>query len=497
MTAAKGEGGGGSAKKKKSKLITPRDEDYNRWYTDVVLQSELADYSPVKGCMVIRPDGYGLWEQMRDVLDRMFRDTGHRNAYFPLFIPESFLQKEAEHVEGFAPECAVVTHGGGKKLEEPLVVRPTSETIMYSMFAKWIMSYRDLPLKLNQWANIVRWEMRTRLFLRTTEFLWQEGHTAHETHEQSETEVMDMLEVYARFAEDYMAVPVIKGTKTDKEKFAGALSTYCVEAMMQDRRALQAGTTHDLGQNFARAFDVKFQDREGKMAHVWQTSWGVSTRLIGAIVMAHGDDAGLVLPPRLAPVQVVIVPIWRGDDQQALVGEKAEALGRALRDAGVRTEVDLREQYKPGYKFSHWELKGVPLRLELGPRDMEAGQVFAARRDSGDKQPITENELVTRVPELLEEIQSGIFQKALAFREENTHLVDDYAEMGRIMEESCGFVHAHWCGSVQCEEKVQNETKASIRCIPFEPLSRDGEGEGACIVCGKTSPCRVIFDKAY
>src|SRR5438093_369388 len=378
-----------------AKVITPRQEDYSRWYTDVIIQSQMADYSPVKGCMVIRPLGYAVWEAIQRGLDARFKETGHENAYFPLFIPESFLHKEAEHVAGFAPECAVVTHGGGKELEEALIVRPTSETIIYAMFSKWIRSYRDLPVLINQWANVVRWEMRTRLFLRTTEFLWQEGHTAHATEAEAEEEALLILEIYRRFAEEQMAIPVYTGLKTDSEKFAGALRTYCIEALMQDGKALQAGTSHHLGQNFAKAFDEKFQTEKGDWQHVWNTSWGFSTRMVGAIVMTHGDDEGLVLPPRLAPIQVVLVPIWKGGPETEEIKRKAEEIGRALRSAGIRFHFDGRENQNPGFKFAEWELAGVPLRLELGPKDLASGQVMAVRRQATED-PFLAGELSSR-----------------------------------------------------------------------------------------------------
>ena len=469
--------------------ITPQSEDFARWYTDVVLQTKLADYSPVRGCMVIRPYGYALWEHMQGALDGMFKETGHENVYFPLLIPQSFLEKEAEHVEGFAPECAVVTHGGGAKLEEPLVIRPTSETIIWSLYSKWIQSYRDLPLLYNQWANVVRWEMRTRLFLRTTEFLWQEGHTAHATAEEAEEETLRMLEVYRRFAEDYMAIPVITGMKSESEKFAGAERTYCIEAMMGDRRALQAGTSHNLGQNFARAFDVTYLNEKGEQVYVWATSWGVSTRLIGAIVMAHGDDKGLRLPPKLAPVQVVVVPIYRKDEEREIVLAEVKKLEVAL--AGVRVKVDDRPQFKPGFKFNEWEQAGVPLRIEIGPRDVANGQVVLARRDTGEKAQAPISGVADAVSCLLDAVQKGLFDQALAFRRAHTYRVDDYGGFGAKVDE--GFLSAHWCGSPECEARAQEETKATIRCIPFD---RETEA-GRCVLCGQPSEGRVVFAKAY
>ncbi len=471
--------------------ITPRSEDYSRWYTDVIIQGKLADYSPVKGCMVIRPNGYAIWEQIQRVLDGMFKATGHVNAYFPMFIPESFMKKEAEHVEGFAPECAVVTHGGGEKLEEPLYVRPTSETIIWSMYKKWIMSYRDLPILINQWANVVRWEMRTRLFLRTTEFLWQEGHTAHATYEEAEKEAMLILDLYRKFAEEYMAMPVITGRKTESEKFAGAVHTYSIEAMMQDGKALQAGTSHNLGQNFARAFDVKFQDRDGELKYVYATSWGVSTRLIGALIMVHGDDNGIIIPPRLASTQVVIIPIWKESNKQEVFAF-TEKIYQTIRQH-YSVKLDDREQYKPGYKYAEWELQGVPLRIEIGPRDVQNDQVMLVRRDTREKIPAKTSEVVEKIQEVLDQIQKDLFQRALKFRQEHTYRTDDYREFQQILEEQGGFIEAHWCGSAECEEKVKEDTKATIRNIPFD---REAE-QGKCIVCGKPSEGRVIFARAY
>ncbi len=471
--------------------ITPRSEDYSRWYTDVIIQGKLADYSPVKGCMVIRPNGYAIWEQIQRILDGMFKETGHVNAYFPMFIPESFMKKEAEHVEGFAPECAVVTHGGGEKLEEPLYVRPTSETIIWSMYKKWIMSYRDLPILINQWANVVRWEMRTRLFLRTTEFLWQEGHTAHATYEEAEQEAKLILELYRKFAEEYMAIPVITGRKTESEKFAGAVHTYSIEAMMQDGKALQAGTSHNLGQNFARAFDVKFQDRDGELKYVYATSWGVSTRLIGALIMVHGDDNGIIIPPKLASTQLVIIPIWKESNKQEVFAF-TEKIYQSVRQH-YSVKLDDREQYKPGYKYAEWELQGVPLRIEIGPRDVQNDQVMLVRRDTREKIPAKTGELMEKIQQVLDQIQHDLFQRALKFREENTHRTDDYREFQKILEEKGGFIEAHWCGSAECEEKVKEDTKATIRNIPFD---REEE-KGRCIVCGKPSEGRVIFARAY
>jgi prolyl-tRNA synthetase len=492
-----------------AKLITPRAKDYARWYTDVVLQSRMADYSPVKGCMVIRPHGYALWENMQSQLDRMFKETGHRNAYFPLFIPKSFLAKEAEHVEGFAKECAIVTHSrlkteeiDGKthvvpdpasKLEEELVIRPTSETIIYSMFAKWVQSYRDLPVLLNQWANIVRWEMRTRLFLRTTEFLWQEGHTAHATHGEAEEETLRILDIYASFAEDFMAVPVLKGLKTEKEKFAGADRTYCIEALMQDNKALQSGTSHDLGQNFAKAFDFKFQTEAGDWEYGWNTSWGVSTRLVGAVVMAHGDDNGLVLPPRIAPVQVAVVPIWKGSDPAEEILSKAREVRDRLVAIGLAVEIDERDNVSPGFKFNEWEMLGVPLRIELGPKDLEKGSVMTAKRPNRAKTPVPMDQLEERVPVLLDEIQQEMFDVALARREAATFPVDTWDAFKSKLDDPGGFLLAHWCGSTECEQTIQDETRATIRCLAFgQP-----EEKGKCIRCDGESTRRVHFARAY
>jgi len=472
--------------------IVKQSVDFNRWYTDVVLQAQLADYSPVKGCMVIRPNGYALWERIQSILDGMFKETGHRNAYFPLFIPESYLHREAEHVEGFAPECAVVTHGGGKKLEEPLIVRPTSETIMHAMYAKWINSYRDLPILINQWGNVVRWEMRTRLFLRTTEFLWQEGHTAHETYEDAEEETLKMLNVYTEFVEKYMAIPVLQGIKTESDKFPGALRTYCIEALMRDRKALQAGTSHNLGQNFAKAFDVKFQSREGMMEYVWQTSWGMSTRMIGALVMVHGDDMGLRIPPKMAEHQVVLIPIWKSDEEKSAVLGVVEKLKDDLKKH-VSMTVDDNESYSPGWKFNQYELLGVPLRLELGPKDVEKKSVLAVRRDTGEKFPVAWSDLKDTVVRLMDEIQDTLFQQALKFREDNTFVLDDYEEFKKHNENYGSFFYLHWCGSEKCENAIKEETKATIRLIPLN----NNKEQGACIYCGKESPKRVVIAKAY
>jgi len=475
-----------------AKGITTRAEDYSRWYLDVIQAADLAEHSSVKGCMVIKPNGYALWENIQGQLDRMFKETGHVNAYFPMLIPESFLKKEAEHVEGFAPECAVVTQGGGKRLEEALVIRPTSETIIWSTYKKWIQSYRDLPILINQWANVVRWEMRTRLFLRTTEFLWQEGHTAHATNEEAQRETMQMIEVYRRFAEEYLAAPVYVGYKTEREKFAGAVRTYCIEAMMQDRKALQAGTSHHLGQNFAKAFDVTFQDENGKLDYVWATSWGVSTRLIGALIMVHSDDNGLVIPPRLAPIEVVVIPIWKNDAEIEGMRRRIAELTAAWKGR-VRFKVDDSEQFRPGYKFNEWENRGVTIRIEIGPRELENNQVVLVRRDTGEKTLLPQEGLLDKIKELLEQIQSDLFNKAKTFRDANTLPEDDYEQFKKKIEEPGGFFRVHWCGSAECENQFQETSKATIRLIPI-----DGEKEqGHCIVCGKPSEQRVLVAKSY
>lgn len=489
------------------KNLTSRSEDYSKWYNELVVQADLAENSGVRGSMVIKPYGYAIWERMQAELDRMFKETGHKNAYFPLFIPKSYFSKEASHVDGFAKECAVVTHyrlknaedGSGiivdpdAKLEEELIVRPTSETIIWDTYRKWIQSYRDLPILINQWANVVRWEMRTRLFLRTAEFLWQEGHTAHATKEEAIAEAEQMMHVYAEFAEKYMAVPVVKGTKTESERFAGALETYCIEALMQDGKALQAGTSHFLGQNFAKAFDVQFTSKEGKLEHVWATSWGVSTRLMGALIMTHSDDNGLVLPPFLAPDQVVIVPIYKGEEQLAAVSEIANKLKADLKAAGVRVHYDDRDTHRPGWKFSEYELKGVPVRIAIGPKDMENGTVEIARRDIFKKEIITNDQVVSTVTGLLEEIQNGLFDRAVAYRAEHTTEVNSYEEFKEVLNGKGGFISAHWDGTSETEERIKQETKATIRCIPLDAK----EEAGSCIYSGKPSARRVLFAKAY
>jgi len=477
-----------------TKRITRQSDDFSKWYIETVLAADMADYAPVKGCMVIKPYGYAVWENIQQQLDRLFKETGHVNAYFPLLIPETFLQKEAEHVEGFAPECAVVTHGGGSKLEEPLVIRPTSETIIWSMYAKWIDSHRDLPILINQWANVVRWEMRTRLFLRTTEFLWQEGHTAHATEPEAAEETRKMLDVYATFAEDYAAVPVLRGRKSEREKFAGALYTLSVEALMRDKRALQWGTSHHLGQNFAKAFGVTYQTEEGHREYVWASSWGVSTRMIGGLIMVHGDDKGLRLPPKLAPHQAVIVPIYYSDEEKSALLEKVDKMRLEL-GSEIRVKVDDRDNYRPGWKFNEWERKGVPLRLEFGPRDLEKNQVIVARRDKGpkDKQAVSLDRLKPALVGLLDEIQQSLFDDALSFREANSYRAENYEDFKERLENDLGFAYAHWCGGVDCEERIQEDTKSTIRCIPFDQTPEDGR----CVCCGKVSSGRVPFAKAY
>lgn len=476
------------------KEVTPQKVDFSQWYLDVVLKAELMDYAPVKGCMAIRPYGYAIWENIQQLLGERIKATGHKNAYFPLFIPQSLLQKEAEHVEGFAPEVALVTRGGGEELAEKLVVRPTSEAIICSMYAKWIQSWRDLPLLINQWCNVVRWEKNTRPFLRTSEFLWQEGHTVHATEAEAEEETLKMLGVYREFVENELAIPVIAGRKTEKEKFAGALRTYSIEALMSDGRALQAGTSHNLGQHFARVFEIQFQDRDDELKYAWQTSWGVSTRLIGALIMVHGDDRGLRMPPRVAPVQVVIVPIImkkKREEVLAKVRELAQRLSGML-----RLELDEREGYSPGWKFNEWEMKGVPLRLEVGPRDLENGGVTAVRRDTGEKSFVPEAELDLRLPVLLREIQDGLFQQALRFRRDNTRCAENFGQFKEIIAEQKGFVLAHWCGETSCEEKIKEETKATIRCLPLEEMDGGG-GEGPCICCNNGRGGKVYFARAY
>lgn len=490
------------------KELPSRSEDYSLWYNELVKKADLAEHSDVKGCMVIKPYGYSIWEKMQQALDKMFKDTGHVNAYFPLFVPKSMFEAEEKNAEGFAKECAIVTHyrlkadpvNPGKlmvdpdaKLEEELVVRPTSEAIIWSTYKKWIQSYRDLPLLINQWANVVRWEMRTRLFLRTTEFLWQEGHTAHTTSDEAVKETEQMLQVYAEFAETFMAMPVIRGRKSEGERFPGAVDTYCIEAMMQDGKALQAGTSHFLGQNFAKAFDVRFTNRDGKLDHVWGTSWGVSTRLMGALIMAHSDDEGLVLPPKLAPIHVVIVPIFRTADELAKVSAAVEPIVKELRRQGLSVKFDDRDTQKPGFKFAEWELKGVPVRLAIGSRDLENGTIEVARRDTREKQVVKISDVTQTVPALLEKIQENIYQRALSFRDGMITPVDSYDDFKKTLDEKKGFVSAHWDGTVETETSIKDETKATIRCIPLDAKDEPG----TCIFSGKPSARRVLFARAY
>jgi prolyl-tRNA synthetase len=489
------------------KFLTSRSDNYSEWYNELVIKADLAENSAVRGCMVIKPYGYSIWEKIQASLDKRFKDTGHSNAYFPLFIPKSFFSKEANHVEGFAKECAIVTHyrlkkdPNGKglivdedaKLEEELIVRPTSETIIWNTYRGWIQSYRDLPILVNQWANVVRWEMRTRLFLRTAEFLWQEGHTAHATKNEAFEEALKMIHVYADFVENVMAVPVIIGTKTENERFAGAIDTYCIEALMQDGKALQAGTSHFLGQNFSKAFDVRFTDKTGLQDFVWATSWGVSTRLIGALIMAHSDDKGLVIPPKLAPIQVVIVPIYKNEEELAKVSEKALEIKKALETKNISVKFDNRDTHKPGWKFAEYELKGVPVRLALGPKDIEKGTIEMVRRDTLEKKFVPQLDIEKTVEDLLADIQENMFKKALDFRNSNITQVETYEEFKKVLEEKGGFISAHWDGTTETELKIKEETKATIRCIPFDAPEEDGK----CIVTGKPSNKRVLFAKSY
>ncbi|MFO7721763.1 MAG: proline--tRNA ligase [Bacteroidales bacterium] len=490
-----------------AKILSSREENYSQWYNDLVVKADLAENSAVRGCMVIKPYGYAIWEAIKSTLDGMFKETGHSNAYFPLFIPKSFFSREAEHVEGFAKECAVVTHyrlrqaADGKglevdpdaKLEEELIVRPTSETIIWDTYRKWIQSYRDLPILVNQWANVVRWEMRTRLFLRTTEFLWQEGHTAHATRAEAVEETRLILDLYSNFAEKWMALPVLKGYKSASERFAGAEDTYCIEALMQDGKALQAGTSHFLGQNFAKAFDVKFLSRENQLEYVWATSWGVSTRLMGALIMAHSDNNGLVLPPKLAPIQVVIVPIFRKDEELEEINKVAASLMDELKRKGIRAKFDNRDTYKPGFKFTEHEFRGVPVRFALGPKDIQNGTVEIARRDTLEKSVIPVGEAIDGIGALLEEIQQNLYDKALKFREENSYFVDNYDEFREILDTKGGFIYAHWDGTAETEERIKEETKATIRLIPLDQQKE----EGKCIYSGKPSSGRVVFARSY
>lgn len=491
-----------------AKKLTKQSEDYSKWYNELVIKADLAENAAVRGCMVIKPYGYSIWEKMQAELDKMFKETGHENAYFPLFVPKNLFEAEEKNAEGFAKECAIVTHyrlkndpdKPGKlmvdpnaKLEEELVVRPTSEAIIWNTYKNWIQSYRDLPILLNQWANVVRWEMRTRLFLRTAEFLWQEGHTAHATKEEALQETIMINKIYAQFVEDFMAIPVIQGTKTASERFAGAIETYCIEALMKDGKALQAGTSHFLGQNFAKAFDVKFATKEGKNEYVWASSWGVSTRLVGALIMTHGDDNGLVIPPKLAPIQVIIVPIFKNKEQQQVIAQVAEKLQNELRQHNIRVKFDNRENQTPGFKFNDYELKGVPLRIAIGPKDIEKGSVEIARRDTLEKSFIAQDGVIQWVVDMLPRIQSEMFEKAKKMRDEHITTVDDYVSFKNLLEEKGGFISAHWDGTAETEEKIKNETKATIRCIPTE----QSKEEGVCIYSGKPSRQRVLFAKAY
>lgn len=489
------------------KEITSRAQDYSQWYLDLVKKADLAENSDVRGCMVIKPYGFSIWEKMQQGLDKMFKDTGHENAYFPLFVPKSFLAKEASHVEGFAKECAIVTHyrlknsedGSGimvdpeAKLEEELIIRPTSETIIWNSYKKWIQSYRDLPVLINQWANVVRWEMRTRLFLRTSEFLWQEGHTAHETSKEAVDETLQMMNIYADFAENFMALPVYRGKKSQSEKFPGAVDTYCIEGIMQDGKALQCGTSHFLGQNFAKAFNVQFAGKDGKLDYVWGTSWGVSTRLVGALIMAHSDDDGLILPPKLAPIHVVIVPIFKTDDEFKKISDVANQIVKELKQQGYSVKFDHRDTHKPGFKFAEYEMRGVPLRIAIGPRDIENGTLEIARRDTREKMTLKTSEVVSKIPSLLDDIQNNIYQRALSFRAEMTTRVDSYDEFKSILDKKGGFVLAHWDGTSETEAKIKEETKATIRCIPLE----DSKESGKCVLTGNPSSQRVLFARAY
>ncbi len=482
----------GKDKKDFVKQITPQSEDFSRWYIDVIQKADLMDYAPVRGCIVFKPDGYEIWEACQQELDRRFKETGHRNAYFPLFIPESFFHKEKEHIEGFNPELPWVTEVGGEKLEERLAIRPTSETIIGHMYSQWIQSYRDLPVLINQWANVVRWEKRTLPFLRTSEFLWQEGHTAHETAEEAEQETQKMLDVYTEFAENILAIPVIRGQKTPSEKFAGAVSTYSIEALMKDGKALQVGTSHDLGQNFAKGFDIQFLDKKNERKYVYTTSWGISTRVLGALIMVHGDDRGLALPPKIAPTQVVIIPIGPQKERDRVVNHANDLLGR-LRTAGIRTKTDAREDFSPGWKFNEYEMRGVPVRLEVGPRDMDSQQVILVRRDTGEKMPVPESELLNQLQRLLNDIQTNMYQKAKVFRDDNSHVAHSLAELSETIQTKRGLVLAGWCGNDECERKIKEECGATSRNIPFSPP----QTLDTCAVCGHHATETVWYAKSY
>jgi len=471
--------------------ITPKSEDFSRWYVDVIRKAELADYAPMKGMMIIRPYGYAVWENIQRLLDNRIKESGHMNAYFPLFIPETYLQKETEHLEGFSPEVAWVTHGGKEELEERLAVRPTSEAIIGSMYAKWIKSWRDLPVLINQWANIVRWEKVTRPFLRTTEFLWQEGHTAHETFEEAQEETMMILSMYKEFVESELAVPVVSGRKSEREKFAGALETYAIESLMPDGKALQMGTSHNLGQHFSKVFNIRFEDKDQKLQYVWQTSWGLSTRLVGSVIMTHGDDSGLNIPPKIAPIQIVIVPISLGDWKKNIL-PKAEQIEKEFKKQGLRVRLDAREEFTPGWKFSEYEMRGVPLRIEIGPRDVKNNQVIAVRRDTMNKETLGLDSLITNIPPILEDIQASMFTEALKFQKNNTHDVDSYEDFKAVLESQRGFIKTFWCGQQECEDKIKEETMATIRVIPLDQKKR-----GKCVLCQSESDLQVYFARAY
>ncbi len=480
-----------SDKKEKKLKITKRCDDFSKWYLDVIAAADLADYTPVRGCMTIKPNGYAIWEKIQNILGGMIKETGHRNAYFPIFIPKSFLEKEADHIEGFAPELAVVTYAGGKKLNEELVVRPTSETIIYDSYSRWIKSWRDLPVLVNQWCNVVRWELRTKPFVRTSEFLWQEGHTAHATHKEAEKKMFQMIKMYVKFTKEYLAIPAVLGTKSESEKFAGALETLTFEPIMQDRKALQCGTSHDLGQNFSKAFDIKFMDKDKKEKYVWQTSWGASTRLIGALIMTHGDDQGIIIPPKIAPLHLVFVPIWKNQKEKKEVIKEAEVLSKKV-SREVVSYVDKRD-LQPGWRYTEWERQGIPIRIEVGPNDIKKKQVIAVRRDNGQKIAISRNEFPEKIDEMLKKIQSNLLNRAKKFQKENTYTVKKWSDFRKIMENKKGFIYADWCNSAKCEEEIKKETKATIRCIPFG----NEKSKGKCIYCNKLAKSKPLFAQAY